>query len=209
MAKAKKKGGAGGKKPSASSSSFKYAIRDNRGRFVKAEDKEREMKGIQRIQKEFPELKTTKEINKVLYSDRTFTESFETNGLDSSVNLRTALMDKPAIEIITTEGKRVKFNPNETDKAEAFFNEQMSNLWRDATKRRQKEEEAHKRKKRDAKRKGLRPPRKKMSDYIPAFRTESVEQYSGKRTKVVYDFSNNNVTGGAGVDMKQFKSKRK
>ena len=200
MAKAKK--GGGGAKRSSSSTSFRYALRDSRGRFISAEKKAQENIAIELIKEEFPKARTKKEINKILYSERTYTETSEDNGLDAVRNFRIITSDSPEVVIVTREGKVRKFK--NLDNAEAVFNEEMSNLWREATLKTEKEAKKTKKKGKGRGRAEKRPPR----SFIPKMQRQTIETYAGVVKKVVYDFTKTNLESPE-VDTSQFKSKRK
>lgn len=202
MAKGKK--GGGGAKRSSSSTSFRYALRDSRGRFISAEKKAQENIAIELIKEQFPKARTKKEINKILYSERTYTEVSEDNGLDAVRNFRIITSDSPEVVIITREGKVRKFKNLEN--AEAVFNEEMSNLWREATNKTEKEAKKSKAKGKGKGRGSVsrRPPR----SFIPKMRRETTETYAGVVKKVVYDFTKTNLESPE-VDTSQFKSKKK
>jgi hypothetical protein len=200
MAKAKK--GGGGAKRSSSSTSFRYALRDSRGRFISAEKKAQENIAIELIKEEFPKARTKKEINKILYSERTYTEVSEDNGLDAVRNFRIITSDSPEVVIITREGKLRKFKNIEN--AEAVFNEEMSNLWREATNKTEKEAKKTKKKGKGRGSGSRKPPR----SFIPKMSRETTETYAGVVKKVVYDFTKTNLESPE-VDTSQFKSKKK
>ncbi len=200
MAKAKK--GGGGAKRSSSSTSFRYALRDSRGRFISAEKKALENIAIELIKEEFPKARTKKDINNILYSERTYTEVSEDNGLDAVRNFRIITSDSPEVVIITREGKLRKFKNIEN--AEAVFNEEMSNLWREATNKTEKEAKKTKKKGKGRGSGSRKPPK----SFIPKMSRETTETYAGVVKKVVYDFTKTNLESPE-VDTSQFKSKKK
>lgn len=170
---------------------FKHALRDASGKFTTVERKTAELLAIEDIKRKHPEYTKT-DVRKALFAPTEFVTSYKENALEASYNFDSYIMDEPEVTIIDTEGVIHKFRNMEH--AKATFNENLSSMWRVATML--QDERTRKQKKN----------KKKISSdtIIPEFKVVSTETVSGLKTKVTFNFAENNLNQGLQRDMSQW-----